>query len=279
MIKDASLYELRAHIERFKSQAEPHQSALVLGGTGPNGSAHVSTISALTLDYIEQLQSVHVISGSILSLMSCLAHRQGMLNRDNFENCDRELRNIHQASMGNIIRHFVRKRNNPRTLFDNERIRDTVEMLYGHDFVQQPLSALAYPYRFYAYCANQGEVIELSVNTFPEMTLAEVTMATASVPFMHGQFMYRGMALSDPIFCPLIKPFRKRMFALPGHKLYVNHKRSGLSGEVYFIKAEERLFPDFSMSCDFLSFNLGLSNRYLNNLHRRLIKDVLTERE
>lgn len=279
MIKDASLNELRAHIARFKSQAEPHQSALVLGGTGPNVSAHVSTISALTLDYIEQLSSVHVMSGSVFSLMSCLAHRQGTLNRDNFENSDRELRNIHKPSLGNIVKYFLRKRKNTSAIFNNAHIRDTVEMLYGHDFVQQPLSALAYPYRFYAYCANQGEVIELSVNTFPDMTLAEVTMATICVPYIYGQFAYRELLLSDPIFCPKIKPFRKSMFSLPGHKMYVNHKRSGLSGEVYFIKAEERLFPDFSMSCDFLSFNLGLSNRYVKKLHRRLIKDVLTEGE
>ncbi len=277
MIKDESIHELNTHVHRFKSQVEPHQSSLVLAGTGPNGAAHISTISALSLDYIEKLQSVHVISGSVFSLMSCLAHREGALNRDNFENYDREVRNIHQASMTNVVKHFVRKRKNPRTLFDNERIRDTVEMLFGHDFVQTPLSALPYAYSFHAYCSKQGELIELSAKTFPDMTLAEVAMATASVPFMHGEFAYREMALSDPIFCPLIKPFRKRMFSLPGHKLYVNHKRSGLSGKVYFIKTEERRFPEFSMSCDFLAFNLGLSNRYVNNLHRRLIKEILID--
>ncbi|BCD96215.1 hypothetical protein MARGE09_P0414 [Marinagarivorans cellulosilyticus] len=271
------MHELNSHVHCFKSQAEPHQSSLVLGGTGPNGAAHISTISALSLDYIEQLQSVHVISGSVFSLMSCLAHREGALNRDNFENYDQEVRNIHQASMTNVVKHFVRKRKNPRTLFDNERIRDTVEMLFGRDFVQTPLSALSYSYCFHAYCSNKGEVIELSAKTFPDMTLAEVAMATASVPFMHGEFSYQGMSLSDPIFCPLIRPFRKRMFSLPGYKLYVNHKRSGLSGKVYFIKTEERRFPEFSMSCDFLTFNLGFSNRYVNNLHRRLIKEILID--
>lgn len=277
MIKDESIHELNTHIHRFKSQSQPHNSSLILAGTGPNGSGHVSTIAALSLEFIEQLQGVHVISGSIFSLMSCLAHRQGVLNRDNFENCDRKVRSIHQASVGNVVKHFVGKREKPRTLFDNERIRDTVTMLYGQDFVQQPLSALAYPYRFYAYCSSQNKVMELSAKTFPDMTLAEAAMATASVPFMHGQFTYRGMVLSDPIFCPLIKPFRKRMFSLPGNKLYVNHKRKGLFGSVYFIKAEERRFPELAMGLDFLAFNLGWSNRYVDNLHRRLVSDILAE--
>ncbi|HEY7772736.1 MAG TPA: patatin-like phospholipase family protein [Marinagarivorans sp.] len=277
MIKDVSIAELNAHLDIFKSQFPPEQSALVLAGTGPNGAAHISTISGLTLDYVEQLHSVHVISGSVFSLMACLAHRQGALNRANFENYDREVRIIHQASIGKLLKHWVRKRNSPRTLFDNERIRETMEMLFGADFCAQPLQAFSPAYRFYAYCDNKQEIVELSVDTFPTMTIVEVAMATASVPFMHGQYRYQDMALSDPIFCPQIKQFRKRMFVLPGHKLYVNHKRSGLAGKVYFVKTEERRFPEFAMSCDFLSFNLGLSNRYVNNLHRRIIKEILAD--
>lgn len=277
MIKDVSITELNAHLQTFKSLSPPQQSSLVLGGTGPNGAAHISTISGLTLDYLEQLQAVHVISGSVFSLMACLAHRQGALNRANFENYDSEVRAIHKASVNNLLKHCFRNRNASRTLFDNERIRETMEMLFSSDFCAQPLSAFSPVYRFYAYCENKREIVELSVDTFPSMTIVEVAMATASVPFMHGQYHFHDMALSDPIFCPLIKQFRKRMFMLPGQKLYVNHKRSGLAGKVYFIKAEERRFPELAMSCDFLSFNLGLSNRYVNKLHRRIIKEVLAD--
>ena len=277
MIKDESIHELNTHIHRFKSQAEPHQSSLVLAGTGPNGAAHVTTLSALSLDYVEQLQGVHVISGSVFSLFSCLSHRQGSLQRNNFANYDLVVRDIHQASVGNAVKRLVGRKTPQRALFDNERIRDTVERLFGRDFVAMPLAALSYPYRFYAYCSNKKEIVELSVDTFPKMTLAEVAMATACVPFMHGQFIYGDMALSDPIFCPLIRPFRKSMFSLPGNKLYVNHKRSGLSGSVYFVKAEERRFPELSMGFDFLSFNLGISNGYVNSLHRWLVSDVLVE--
>ena len=277
MIKDVSIAELNAHLCTFKSQYPAKQSSLVLAGTGPNGAAHVSTISGLTLDYIEQLQSVHVMSGSVFSLMACLAHRQGALNRDKFENYDREVRVIHKASAGGLIKHWLRRRKAPRTLFENERIRDTMEMLFGETFCALPLTHFSPVYRFYAYCNKKQEIVELSVETFPAMTIVEAAMATASVPFMHGQFRYRDMALSDPIFCPQIKPFRKNLFMSPGYKLYANHKRSGLRGSVYFIKTEERAFPGFAMGCDFLSFNLGLSNRYINNLHRRIIKETLAD--
>jgi len=270
-----TMEHLKHHITQFKNKASAENSIITLAGTGPNGASHVGVLQELSLDYLRQVNKVNIISASSFSFMIYLAHCQGDLNINSFLNYDSLIRDKHSSSLGKVIKHILKGNISNRNIYPNDLIGEAITMLFGERFSNTRIDEVDLPLSFYAYCEKNNKVIDISRETFPEMTFMEIGRTCVSIPAIHGAYQYQDYQFIDPIFSPLFSKLRRHLFKNPNSQLYVNYKQTKDSGKVYFVQPEHKVFPEITLMTDFLKFYTGVPNKNINKTHRLLIEGWL----
>lgn len=259
------------HILAFKNRAPVEKSSVTLAGTGPNAAIQIPVLHLLSSDYIRQLESLDIISGSTLAFFTHIANEERGVNLKRFELCEYYIRRIHTLP---INKRVYRWRTNQH-LFDNELISKSVHFSFGWNFCQRKLSDIALPVNFHTYCITDQELVELNATTYPNMKLRDVAQACMSVPSFHGAFSYQGKQYIDPIFCPKYSILRKRLFEKTGNTLFVNHKKSLESGNVYFLTPQRTSFPELQLQLDFFKFYFGITNGKILRTHAKILREKI----
>lgn len=263
---------LTHHISQFKNRELPENSIITLAGTGPNGASHVQVLEELSLDYLSKVNKINIISASSFSFMIYLAHCQGDLNTDSFLNYDQLIREKHSASIGKVIKHLLKGNIKERNIYQNDLIGEAIVMLFGESFSNTRIDEVDLPISFYAYCENYKKTIEISRETFPEMTFMDIGRTCVSIPAIHGAYHYQDYQFIDPIFSPLFNQLRRGLFKKRQQQLYVNYKQTKDTGRVYFVQPEVKVLPEITLMTDFLKFYTGVPNKNIMNTHRQIIK-------
>lgn len=266
---------LKHHITQFKNKELPSNSIITFAGTGPNGASHVNVLQELSLDYLRRVNKINIISASSFSFMIYLAHCQGDLNENSFLNYDSLIRDKHSASLIKAIKHILKGDISHRNIYNNDLIGEAIVMLFGDKFSNTRIDEVDLPLSFYAYCEKHKKVIDISRDTFPDMTFMDIGRTCVSIPAIHGAYHYKEYQFIDPIFSPLFGQLRRSLFKKPNSQLYVNYKQTIDSGKIYFVQPEHKVFPEITLMTDFLKFYTGVPNQNIKRTHRLLIEGWL----
>jgi hypothetical protein len=241
-------------------------SILTLAGTGPNGSSQLPILMQIGRKNIGELLQVNVISGSSISYFIFMAMTEGGFKSDGFRDYDRLVRKLHNGTPLRLLKHLltgIKK----APYFQNELLRETLEIFFVKSFMDRALRTFDQNVRFYAHCLNEGKVVEIRSDNYPEMTVEEICRACISIPALHGPFLYRNQLFVDPTFTDRFVALRRRLFQSSYNHLYLNVKRDAQSRNVIFLKNEDLAFPVLTMLIDFLCLCMGVPNRRIQRMH------------
>ncbi len=257
------------HIQTFKNKAPVSKSSVTLAGTGPNTAVQVPVLRLLNDDYLRQIKSLNVISGSVLAFFTYIVNEEKGVNLKKFQQYEHYVRRLHTISAQQRIARWL----SGNHIFDNKLIGKTVHYLFGLEFCNRKLKDVPYPVNFYSYCIKNKRFETLNSQTYPEMTLKDVGQACMSVPYFHGKYDYNGNQFIDPIFSGSYNLLRNELFKQENNTLYVNHKKSQESGNVYFLTPLKYRFPEVQMKIDFLKFYFGITNQKILKTNARIIQE------
>lgn len=266
----------REAVKYFKSKIHPRDAELTLGGTGPNGALQTWVLKELGIDYLNNLNNINLISGSVFSYIIFLALSENQLfDKNCFINFDQHNRRQHGASFFRTCQHLLKGKVMKQGIFDNHCLGDSVLLVFNKELVDRTLSELPSNIHFFFYCNHRQEVIELSSSSeeFSDLTLRQLARASASVVSVHGYFRYKDYLFSDPMYSPAFKSLRRRLFSSQNQHLYVNYKKEGQSGNILFVKHDESRNPNIMLFKDFIKFCLNMPNPSVNQTHKAILDE------
>lgn len=259
-------------IDEFKQREAPDQSSIALAGTGPNGAIQVQILNALGSDYLQSVKDIHVISGGAFSLFIYISNLQHQFNVDNFKGYERFVEERHRLSLYRKLSHLATLKFSRKSLYPNTHIKDTFRHLFSDEFGALRLKDLDYPVTFYSYDLLSESVVALNRASRPDMALVDVARACISVPPIHGYFEYQGARLIDPIFSPGFGSLRKTLFRQGSNLLFVNHKKTRKTPNIYFLSHGSSRYPDIRLFSDFALLYLGVPNRRITQTNLELLE-------
>lgn len=255
-------------INIFKQRAEPSQSVLTLGGTGPNGSIHTLYLQALGYDYVRKLSKINILSASSFAFFIFVAKEMGFLNLKNFENYDRWVRNKHKKSLYTIVTHFWGLRLPENALYTQVHLRETINYLFSEDFLSMQLRDFEFNAHFWVYCSRQEKNLSISADLFPAMRVWEAISAASSIPFVHGEFDYKGGSFRDGVFSPQFKMLHQNLQKTSSNHLYLNYKRNAERKNLLLVSNTDSKVPMLELVSDYFMFICNVPNWRIKRTHR-----------
>lgn len=271
MAPQALSSEKSEKIKIFQQRAEPTQSTLTLGGTGPNGSIHTLFLQALGHDYVRKLSKINILSASSFAFFIFVAKDMGLLNLEHFKHYDRWVRARHNESFSRIVAHFWGMSLPETALYTQLHLRETISYLFHEDFLRMTLRDFEHNVHFWVYCSRKRMNLSLSAERFPDMRVWEAISAASSIPFVHGEFEYKGGSFRDGVFSPQFKGLRQSLQKTSNNHLYLNYKRNAERKNLLLVRNTDSKTPMLELLCDYLMFICNIPNRRINKTHRLVL--------
>lgn len=247
------------------------ESVLTLGGTGPNGTSQLPVLELLGYENIQALKKINIISGSSFGYFIYLAFYSGHLLLENYRSYDKGTRVLHKASLIKVIKHIVRGDYKHASLYDNSKVKETVNYLLAPGFCDRPLSSFPSNMSFWAYCVKNNTLVEINSTKFPNMKVWEAIASSLSVKAIHGHFEYGGYHLVDPMFSPKFKDLVRTLLKNNQNHLFLNYKKTSVSRSVIFLKNQPLRLPLLSLLYDFFSFTCNFKNPRVIRTHHHVL--------
>lgn len=255
----------------FKGRADPKESVVTLGGTGPNGSIHTLYLQALGYDYVRNLSQINVLSASSFAFYIFIAKELGCLKLKNYERYDTWVRNKHKKSLAKIIGHFKSLRLPDSALYTQGHLRETIEYLFEESFLEMTLSDFDHNAHFWVYCSKTNKNLSISKLSYPSMKVWEAISAASSIPFIHGEFDYGQGSFRDGVFSPIFKSLHQTLQKTSKNHLYLNYKRNAERNNLLLVSNTDSRTPIFELASDYFMFICNIPNRRVNRTHQLVL--------
>jgi hypothetical protein len=259
-------------IETFLARKHIADSVVTLGGTGPNGTSQLALLELIGFNNVQALKTINLISGSAFGYFIYLAFKSGKMHVEHYLDYDKGTRILHRASLIKAASFFCGLKWGRASLYENHRVKAAVYYLIHEDFCERELGSFNTNMVFWAYCGKRRDLVKISPATFPHMKVWEVITACLSIRSIHAHFNYQDYEFSDPMFSPLFKTLVRRLLRGGENHLFINYKKSLVSGNITFIKSQPCRFPNLVLLRDFLTFTCNMKNPRLVNTHRQNVE-------
>ena len=244
------------------------RNIVTLAGTGPNGTSQFPILRQLGRERLAALAEVNLISASSVSYFMYIAATEGGFNAEGYSNYESQVREIHQGGLVRFFKHIFLRKHKKRAFFCNELLTQTLSIFFEEKFLALPLGDFDKNLRCHSFCKVKNRFVVLSPETHPDMTIEEVCRACCSVPFLHGQFSYRGACFIDPMFSSHFNYLRKKMTRVDANHLYANIKYDGEYQNILFVKNRSQRFPVLFTLMEFFYLCVGIPNRAIESTHK-----------
>ncbi len=258
-------------IRIFKERADASQSILTLGGTGPNGSIHALYLKALGATTVQSLAEINILSASAFAFFIYIANERGSLNTLHYIHYDKWVRKKHKKSFLTILKHFSRFRLPDKPLYSHDLIKETIYYLFESDYAELTLKDFEHKLRFWVYCSITQKNICISAENFPDMMVWEAITASSSIPFIHGEFTYRGHSFRDGVFSPSFKSLLQTLKRTNRNHLYLNYKKNANRKQLLLVSNTDSSTPMIELVADYAMFICNIPNRRVNKTHQLLL--------